>query len=173
MKGKEWGTKALELFGKYKYVLLVALVGVLLLVWPAGNDKAGLADGTVPALPDDDLFQVEVLEEKLEKALSQVEGAGEVTVVLTLRESPRQVIAQDGSATERDSQITRETSTVLVPKGNSTQETVKLQEVGPTYQGALVVAQGAGDPQVRLALNEAVSALTGLGTDKISICKGK
>ena len=159
MKGKEWGTKALELFGKYKYVLLVALVGVLLLVWPAGNDKAGLADGTVLALPDDDLFQVEVLEEKLEKALSQVEGAGEVTVVLTLRESPRQVIAQDGSATERDSQITR--------------ETVKLQEVGPTYQGALVVAQGAGDPQVRLALNEAVSALTGLGTDKISICKGK
>ena len=94
MKGKEWGTKALELFGKYKYVLLVALVGVLLLVWPAGNDKAGLADGTVLALPDDDLFQVEVLEEKLEKALSQVEGAGEVTVVLTLRESPRQVIAR-------------------------------------------------------------------------------
>ena len=170
MKGKEWGPKALEVFGKYKYVLLVALVGVLLLVWPSGEGRTALQGGSTQALRgEEDFFRVE----KLAKALSQVEGAGEVTVVLTLRESPRQVIAQDGKATEGDSQISRETSTVLVSKGSSTQETVKLQEVGPVYRGALVVAQGAADPQVRLALNEAVSALTGLGTDKISICKGK
>ena len=174
MKGKEWGPKALEVFGKYKYVLLVALVGVLLLVWPSGEGRTALQGGSTQALRgEEDFFRVEELETKLAKALSQVEGAGEVTVVLTLRESPRQVIAQDGKATEGDSQISRETSTVLVSKGSSTQETVKLQEVGPVYRGALVVAQGAADPQVRLALNEAVSALTGLGTDKISICKGK
>ena len=173
MKGKEWGKKALDAFGKYKYVLLVALVGVLLLLWPAGEKPVPQTGGV--ALPEEggDLFQVEGLEEKLSKALSQIEGAGEVSVVLTLRESPRQVIAQDGKASGGDSQTTRETSTVLVSKGSSTQEPVRLQEVGPTYRGALVVAQGAGDPQVKLALNEAVSALTGLGTDKISICKGK
>ena len=48
-----------------------------------------------------------------------------------------------------------------------------IQQLGPVYQGALVVCSGGDDPQVKLALYEAVSALTGLRTDKISICKGK
>lgn len=169
MKEKEWAQKALKTMGKYQYVLLVILVGVLLLLWPSGEGKTSAP----PTAEAEEPFRVEELEEKLERALSQVEGAGEVTVVLTLRESPRQIMAQDGKAVEREGQMNRETSTVVVSKGSGAQETVKLQEVGPVYRGALVVSPGAGDPQVRLALNDAVSALTGLGTDKISICKGK
>ena len=37
---------------------------------------------------------------------------------------------------------------------------------------ALVVCPGGGDPAVQLRLLEAVSALTGLGSDRISICEG-
>jgi len=37
---------------------------------------------------------------------------------------------------------------------------------------ALVVCPGGGDPRIQLRLLEAVSALTGLGTDRISICQG-
>ncbi|MCI5704054.1 MAG: stage III sporulation protein AG [Oscillospiraceae bacterium] len=170
MSGKEWGEKLRLALGKCKYVLLVGLVGAVLLLLPTG-EKTGQ---TAPAAASEtDLFQVESMERRLETALSRVEGAGEVTVVLTLKDGPRQVLAQDGSASEGDSQTTRETSTVMASKGSGTQEPVALQELGPCYRGALVVAPGAGDPQVRLALSEAVSALTGLGADKISICKGK
>ena len=42
----------------------------------------------------------------------------------------------------------------------------------PVFQGALVVCEGADQAQVRLAMTQAVSALTGLGTDRITICKG-
>ena len=52
------------------------------------------------------------------------------------------------------------------------QETVTVQERGPGYQGALLVCAGGDDPQVRLRLTQAVSALTGLGADKIAISKG-
>ena len=120
-----------------------------------------------------DLFQAVQLERKLEKALSQVEGAGEVSVVLTLDAGPRQVIAQDGTAVQEADKTSRETTSVLLSKGSGTQEAVRLQELAPAYRGALVVAQGGDDPLVRLALNQAVSALTGLGADQISICKGK
>ena len=41
MKGTVWSRKALELFGKYKYVLLVLLVGVLLLLFPSGEKEEG------------------------------------------------------------------------------------------------------------------------------------
>ena len=79
------------------------------------------------------------------------------------------MLAQEGKVGENS----HETSTVLVNQGSGVQEAVKVQELGPSYQGALVVAQGAEDPEVRLALSQAVSALTGLGADKITICKGK
>lgn len=170
MSGKEWGRRLRAALEKFKYVLLVGLVGAVLLLLPTGEETARTAQA---GGAETDLFQVETIERRLEDALSQVEGAGTVTVVLTLKDGPRQVLAQDGSASEGDSQTTRETSTVMASKGSGTQEPVALQELGPSYRGALVVAQGAGDPQVRLALSEAVSALTGLGADKISICKGK
>ena len=170
MKGREWGKKVAAALNKYKYVLLVALVGALLLLWPV-EEKAEGAAAEPPAAGD--LFQVDQMERKLEKALSQVEGAGETTVVLTLQGGPRQILAQDGNSSEEGGRTSRETSTILLSKGSGYQEPAVLQELGPVYQGALVVCPGGDDPEITLALYEAVSALTGLRADKISICKGK
>ena len=168
MKGREQLQKIGSALGKYRYVLLVVLVGALLLAWPEGEEKT---EALAAVETHRDLFQVEEMEKKLEKALSQVEGA--VTVVLPLQGGPRQVLAQDGSAVEEGERISRETSTILVSKGSGQQEPAVLQELAPVYQGALVVSQGGEDPRVKLALCQAVSALTGLRTDQISICKGK
>ena len=168
MKIGAWSKRAAEALKKYQYVLLVALAGVVLLLWPSGGgEKAAQA----PPAVDTDPFQTATLERRLEQALSQISGAGEVSVVLTLKETPRQVVAQDGSATEGGAQTSRDLTTVLASGGSGVQE--PLQQLSPAYQGALVVAQGGSDPGVRLAISGAVSALTGLGTDKISICTGK
>lgn len=165
-----WNWKGLtQGLSKYKYVLLVAAVGVLLLLLPSGEEKKEEPGQAVQT----DLFQLNAMEEKLEQVLSQVEGAGRVTVALTLREGPRQVLAQDGSAREGDREVQRELVTVVLSKGGGSQEAVSLQQLGPVFRGAVVVSEGAEDPRIRLALSDAVSALTGLGADKISICKGK
>lgn len=169
MKSGEWLKKGSEVLERYKYVLLVMLVGAALLLWP-GEEKT---EPTVGEEASEELFQVEEMEKKLEKALSRVEGAGDVTVVLTLQGGPRQVLAQDGSAQEGDGRVVKETSTILLSKGSGYEEPAVLQELGPVYQGALVVSSGGDDPRVKLVLYEAVSALTGLRADKISICKGK
>jgi len=166
MNGKEWLKKGIEALERYKYVLLVLLAGALLLLWPA-KEAAGPACDTGQT-DRDALFDTQQLERRLEKALSQVEGAGQVTVVLTLDGGPRRILAQDGRA----GQESRETSVVLASRGSGSQEAVELQRLSPVYRGALVVSSGADDPQVRLSLSQAVSSLTGLGADKISICKG-
>ena len=41
----------------------------------------------------------------------------------------------------------------------------------PTYRGALVVCQGGDRADVRLAVIEAVSVLTGLSSDRITVAK--
>ena len=170
MRWTELWPKAKEVLGKYQYVLLLLLVGALLFSLPIGreNPDSGSNDtardgGEDVSLPWSDL------EGRLEHALSQIEGAGKVQVILTMKEGPRQVLAQEGKVGENS----HETTTVLASQSGGTREPVKVQEVGPSYQGALVVAQGADDPRVRLDITQAVSALTGLGADKITICKGK
>lgn len=164
--------KLLSILDTYKYALLVVLVGVLLLVLPL--QRSGKMSETVPSTEREASgFDLEKMERKLSAALSQVEGAGEVTVVLTVQNSSRQVLAQDGKTTQKEGASERTAETVVVSRGSGTQEPVLVEQIYPDFQGALVVCTGGEEAAVRLKLVEAVSALTGLGADKISICKGK
>lgn len=150
--------------GKYGYVLLVIAVGAALLLWPGGGEQE-----TVLAEESETYFDLEKFETKLEQALSRIEGAGEVGVVLTLESDGRQVLAQDR---DTDGAGGGTSTTVTVGRGSGTEEVVPLQTFTPDFRGALVICPGAGEAQVRLRLTEAVSAVTGLGSDRISICTG-
>jgi len=168
MRSKEEMKRLLAVFGRYKYVFLVLVVGAALLLWPV--DGGGGGKSTADA---DEVLETAALERKLEKALSRVEGAGTVTVVLTPESGPERVLAQNADEREHGEEVERQTTVVMASKGTGTQEAVSIQQLAPQYRGALVIATGADQPQVRLALTQAVSALTGLGADKISICQGK
>lgn len=150
--------------GKYGYVLLVIAVGAALLLWPGGGEQE-----TVLAEESETYFDLEKFETKLEQALSRIEGAGEVSVVLTLESDGRQVLAQDR---DTDGAGGGTSTTVTVGRGSGTEEVVPLQTFTPDFRGALVICPGAGEAQVRLRLTEAVSAVTGLGSDRISVCTG-
>lgn len=166
----ERGKALRELLNRNKFVLLVILAGAVLLLLPGlpGDGQAAERSAQAEEAP----FQVEALEARMEDALSRISGVGEVRVVLTLQSSPRRILAQDTQSTvEADS--TDAALTTVVLSGGGTEETVTLQQISPQYQGALVVCSGGGNPSVRLQVVEAVSALTGLGADHISVCEGK
>ncbi|MCI8479167.1 MAG: stage III sporulation protein AG [Oscillospiraceae bacterium] len=155
--------------GKYKYVCLVILAGVLLLLLP---DKARLETKQTQAELPEDSCSVEEMEQKLEHALSQIEGAGQVTVVLTVKGGSRRVLAQDSAISQTEEHKDSTWNTVVISEGSGRESTVLLQQLSPEFRGALVVCSGGGDPTVRLKVVEAVAALTGLGSDRISVCKG-
>jgi stage III sporulation protein AG len=159
--------RAGALFRRHRLVWGVLLAGVVLLALPTG-DREETAQETTEGPAWASTFDLAATEARLAAALSQIDGAGEVTVVLTLQDGPRRLLAQDTQA--KDAQET--TETVVLSQGSGTQDTVTIQELYPTYQGALVVCPGGDDPAVRLGLTQAVSALTGLGADKIVIRKG-
>lgn len=173
---ERWRGKGLELFQKYKYVLLILLAGVALLLWPSGKEPPEQKE--MPALsasvPQED-FSVSALEERLSQTLSKVQGAGDVTVMLTVQGGSRQVLARDEKSSHKaDGGSETQSTTVVVSGASGTGNSpVLVQQLYPRFQGALVVCSGGENAGVRLKLMEAVSALTGLGTDKISICKGK
>jgi stage III sporulation protein AG len=170
MTGPMW-KKILSALEKYKFVLLVILAGVLLLSLASlGETKS---DQRAEAESETASFDLDEMEARLEQALSKIDGAGKVTVVLTVKAGVRQVIAQDETSSVKDGDTQQETNAVVVSKGSGYEDVVALQEIYPQFQGALVVCAGGGDPAVKLKLVEAVSALTGLSSNRISICKGK
>ena len=155
-----------EALRKYQYVLLVIAAGVVLLLLPTGGRDS---PEDTPVQAEGASFDLETFEEKLAKTLSQVEGAGDVKVVLTLDGGSRQVLARNQ---EREGDGGSVNTVVTVGKGSGQQDIVPIQTVAPQFRGALVVCPGGGSAQVRLKLIEAVSALTGLGSDRISVCAG-
>lgn len=163
--------KLWKLLDQYKYVLIVIVAGIVLLLWPSGDEKEGSKAELGTQSAQEEPFDLAALEEKLSQTLSKVEGAGKVSVTLTVKSGMEQVLASDRSTSVTDRGSSVEEETVLVDSGSG-QEAVLLMQRYPTFQGALVVCEGGDNAEIRLLMARAVSALTGIGTDRITVCKG-
>ena len=160
--------KVWKLLEKYKYVLIVLAAGLVLLLWPTGEGEKPAEDAAPGAQEE---FDLATLEEKLSQTLSQVEGAGKVTVALTVKSGTERVPLTDRSTSSRERESQVEEKTVVVNTGSGQQAVVRLERA-PVFQGAVVVCPGGDQAEVRLLLTQAVSSLTGLGADRITVCKG-
>lgn len=84
----------------------------------------------------------------------------------TLYQTDSRTVTSAGSTTTQ-------TETVFRQTGSSEKEPAAQSVLYPQYQGALVVCDGADSASVRLAIIQAVSSLTGLGSNKIAVVKMK
>lgn len=162
IKPQQW---ILSWIGKYKYVILVGLIGVALLLLPERGSVVTQKEETMPQIQQDITLQAQ-----LEQLLGQLHGAGKVKLLLTTAQGERYIFQTD-SDTGQNGELRLET---VIVSGSDRQENPVLQQtICPVYQGAVVLCQGAADASVRLAIVEAVSKATGLGSDKICVLKMK
>lgn len=165
--------KIWEFIKKSKYVLVVILLGVVLISLPKDEEEsvretsASLTEG----------FSLSEEEKRIAKALSEIDGAGKVTVVLTVCSTGETVVAKDTESyvLQEDGESRQEVSSsvVTVSEGSQKESPVTVEVIYPEYQGALVVAEGAGNAETKLRLTQAVADLTGLSTEKITVVKMK
>ncbi len=155
-----------EFFDKYKFVLLIVALGIFLMVTPTGTKKETPSPVSVSTQPQLSM------DEKLVKILSQIQGVGRVQVMITEQTGAESVYQtdEDRSDGEGSGRVKRET--VIVSSGGAQSGLVRTV-TPPTYLGAVIVCQGGGNPSVRLAVANAVSAVTGLGMDRISVLEMK
>ena len=164
----DWRTRLKETVRRYGCAMLVLVVGICLMLLPGGGDGKD-KESSSGFQTEEDSFDLEAFEARMEQVLSTVDGAGPVKVVLTIAGGSRQILAQDR---DQDGDGGSSSSTVTLGRGSGSQTVVPLQTLAPSFRGALVVCPGGGDPQVKLLLTQAVSGLTGLGADRITICPG-
>ena len=158
--------RLLDFVKQYRYAVIVVLVGVILMCLPAGKDRA---DPEQEAASEQTAVTEVCLEESLAAILSQIKGAGKVEVLLTEAKGAETVYQSDSSMGGDSTRL----DTVTVTDKERTQNGLVRQINPPSYQGAIVVCQGADSPSVRLAIVQAVSSVTGLGSDHITVLKMK
>ena len=154
---------------------ILFLCGLLLLVIAVPVPKTGEVDkdtkidgesGKGETYETDSMADYEkYLEQKTAQTLGVVDGAGKVTVMITLKSTGQKVV-------EKDQQSTYQTTKEADSQGaDGTQIPYVSKENAPEVEGVLVIADGGGNAVVAKNLTEAVQALFGVEAHKIKIMK--
>ncbi|MCL2573192.1 MAG: hypothetical protein FWE34_01415 [Defluviitaleaceae bacterium] len=125
------------------------------------------------------------LTQQLEEILSLVAGAGQVRVMLTMsnsvnifaqnkQENIAATIEDDGEGGVRNIHTTNASTTyVMVRRADGGEAPLMLQEISPSIEGIIIVAQGGGDVAVRDALTRATQAALGIAPHRIQVLEMK
>ena len=159
--------KITEFIKKYKYVVLVLFIGLGLMMLP------GKEIHKESAIVQTEMIKETTINDQLAEILSKIEGAGTVKVLLTIRAGEETLYQTNEEITISDASNSTKITTVMVTTSNRDESGLIRQINPPQYLGAVIVCQGGDSPTVRLAIVDAVSKVTGLSSDRISVLKMK
>ena len=158
-----------EYIRKYRYAVLIVLLGLALLLIPGKKQTEESVAKTESTETVCELTE----EQRLENLLCQIEGAGDVKVMLTMAAGEETIYQSDSQLSGGTDSSSTEYDTVIITDSERAQAGLIRQVNPPVYKGAVVVCEGASKATVRFSIVEAVSKVTGLSTDRISVLKMK
>ena len=129
----------MEIFLKNKYVRALILIVAVALV-------CSLLLRERPDEPSQNTQQTADEETKLSQILSQIDGAGEVEVMITYESGPEAVPAAGGMG-----------------------EQLILKELSPVIRGVVIIAQGADDISVKMQLLQAAVTVLQVEETRIDV----
>ena len=160
--------KIADMVKKYKYAAIILAVGIVLMLVPVGRQEKAVSESNVQQIEKE-----ENMNTSLEKILSQIAGAGEVRVLLTLASGEETIYQTDNKLTQSEDNSSTQIDTITITDSDRNETGLVKQRISPVYRGAIVVCEGADSAKVRLAIVEAVAKVTGLSSDRISVLKMK
>lgn len=158
-------------WNRLKYPALILLLGIGLMLLPSGKKTEANTAAEEPSgvVAPQEAFSLETFTRELEASLGTIQGAGKVKLVLTLEDQGKQTYQSDHRTVRSGDESEDVWETVFDSHGNG--EPVLVRRNLPAFRGALVICEGGDHSGVSLGIKEAVSSLTGLGMDRITVLK--
>ena len=139
-------------------IIFFAVIAVILIFASSFLDNSDSSEnGSVESY-------VNQLENKLSQQLSKIQGAGKVTVIISVKGGTTTEIATEKRVTNDQNGIISEEYPVLVSG-----KPIILGEIYPEICGVIIIAKGADDVKVKIALMSAAQTFLDLTSDKIEI----
>jgi stage III sporulation protein AG len=176
-----------------KYVAnIVVLLAVAIIALIFTSDflaKDSSAKGNIKKTDKDtfvqegDIFKTEesIIEERLKQILGKIKGSGEVEVMITFDMGSEIVPAsntveikdiseeKDAGGGTRTVQSQNVTENIVTSNDNSGTKPLVLKEIKPKVRGVIVVAEGAGDIEVKARLYDAVKTVLQVSGDRVQV----
>ncbi len=121
------------------------------------------------------------MEENLRSILSQINGAGKVDVMITFVSGNESVPAVDVTTSQnttqekdkeggaRDIKESNKENSIVYEESQGVKKPFVVKEILPRVKGVVIVAEGAGDAEVRSNLTKAAQALLEVAAHKIQV----
>ncbi len=151
--------EAIKFFKNKNNVLIavILIIGVVLMLSSLPTPKK---QTSVPPPAD---------EESLSRILSEIDGAGEVNVMITYYGSAKKDIAYETKTNSSDGEKTNEDKKAVISDGAP----MVVKEVYPKVKGVVITAQGANNAAVNRKLMEAATAALDVPEYRVCICQSK
>lgn len=162
---KGLGTKIKKTVSKFKYAVVILLIGVGLLLIPEKSKSETITEN-VQAQNIQTFETTELVE-----ILQSIQGAGKVKVLLSIATGEKTLYQTDSDVTTGSDSNSTRVETVIVTDAQRSEAGLISQINPPSYLGAIVVCEGADSASVRFAVTQAVAKITGLGSDNICVLK--
>lgn len=122
-------------------------------------------------------YQEDSFETKLENILSNISGVGNVKVLLTYNETEELIpIYNESDKRSTTNEVDSEGGTRIIEEVDNSKEVVyqndeivTQKKISPKIEGAIITATGANNATVKANIIQAVEAATGLATHKIQV----
>jgi stage III sporulation protein AG len=176
---------------KFSNFIIVALVAVLIIIVASffkGTDSMTLQSNDTKKQQvktennDADAENYETsMENKLKSTLEEMDGVGNVQVMMYFSSSEEQVPAfnenksnsvtneTDTSGGKRTTTQSSDGNTIVTSKDGDKESPLIVKKYKPSITGVCVVAEGASDDVVKLNITNAVVDLFGISADKVNV----
>ncbi len=117
-----------------------------------------------------------MLEKKLSNVLSQINGVGNVSVMITLSSGPEYIYATNNEEEKNTSTAGGSSTTSITTTSEPviiSNDIVVIKEIMPSIGGVIVVASGAQNTKVKLEILKAIQALLDVPQANIEVLVGK
>ena len=172
-------------------IILIVTILIINMIWGTSDEKT--EENTVHNTTTTKLVNGEAqensnsdeVENSIKQILSKINGVGKVDVLITYSESSRvvalynenskqsQTQEEDTNGGTRTIEETNNDKEIIFKEENGEKVPVTEKIVMPKMEGALIVAEGANNAEVKTNIIQAVEALTGLSTHKIQVLEMK
>ena len=146
------------------------------------GEKQAPADQTAAeTIKRTDVESKSEMEENLKSILSQINGAGKVDVMITFVSGNESVPAVDVTTSQnttqekdkeggaRDIKESNKENSIVYEESQGVKKPFVVKEILPKVKGVVIVAEGAGDAEVRSNLTKAAQALLEVAAHKIQV----
>ena len=167
MERLDFKKRLIGLFEKYKFAVIILIIGIFMMLLPEPVSREVRHE--LPLPQEETMTRAE----ELENILGQISGVGKIKVLLTEADGAKTIYQTNENRSDSQDTYSVKVETVIV-KNAEKEESGLIRSISPpVYLGAIIVCEGGDSPTVKLSIVQAVSNVTGIPSDRITVLKMK